>query len=541
MKKKCFALLLMLTLLCALAPMALASDVPAVPDHTGESVVITDVEGLQAMAADPAGCYELGADIDLKDVDWRPFGFTGKLDGKGHSIYNMKTIMAGTDSFTSVDGNCKEYETLGVGLFSTLRGAEIYDLNIVNGRVTVLADQNCFCALLSGFIENSAVENVKVSGTVELTSSGVMVGVGGICGFGQAGFRSCEADVTLVHIDRLRTMRCEQFTGGILATGYATCDDCSVKIAGYTSCHGYVHDGGMVGMHFRYFDPSNPNYLFHYSTGNRVEGFITFFEDNIDRRAYCEPYCGENLYGTMILQDNEEAFERREVRDFSTELVPHSCEEPSYSTAVTEPDCTHFGFTTYTCAQCGYAYTDDYTAPRHGESVWETTKEATLTESGERVCKCTACGTVLETEEIVPHVPGDWETVVEPGFQSPGKQVRRCTDCGAVLEEQELPPLIRTERIELSDWEIKLKSKGTADLSAQVFPQNADDLSCSWSSSDNSVVTVNSEGKLFARSGGDAIVTCTANDGGCEASCTVHVRYTFGQWLRSLLPFLRDK
>ena len=45
---RCFALLLMLTLLCTLAPAALASDVPAVPEHTGESVVITDMEGLQA-------------------------------------------------------------------------------------------------------------------------------------------------------------------------------------------------------------------------------------------------------------------------------------------------------------------------------------------------------------------------------------------------------------------------------------------------------------------------------------------------------------
>ena len=520
MKKKCVALLLALALLCGLAPAALASD--------ETPVVITDAAGLLSMAADPLGSYELGADIDLKDVDWRPFGFAGKLDGKGHSIYNLKTILAGAESFTSVDGNRKEYETLGVGLFSSLRGATVSNLNILNGRVTVLADQNCFCALLAGYIEDGIVENVSVSGTVELTSSAVMVGVGGLCGFGKGEFRFCEADVTLIHTDRLTAMRCEQFTGGVLATGYAACDHCRVKLRGYTSCHGYVHDGGLIGMHFRYFDYDA---IGHSSSGNRVEGFITFFEDNWDRRAYCDAYCGENLYGTLTLENNDNAFERREVYDYSTELVPHGCAEPAYSAAVTEPDCTHFGYTTYTCNQCGYQYTDDYTAPRHAEGVWEITKDATTEESGEKVCKCSVCGTVLETAEIAPHVAGEWEIITEPGFQSPGLQVRRCTDCGAVLEEQELAPLIRTERMELSEREIKLYYKGAANISAAVFPQNADDTGYSWSSSDNSVVTVNSEGKLFARSVGDATVYCTANDGGCGAECTVHVRYSLGQQL----------
>ncbi len=530
MKKRSFALLLVAALLCSLMPAALASDVPPViaPAPAADSVVITDVEGLMAMADNPGGSYVLGDNINMDGVEWKPFAFSGKLDGQGYSIYNLETIVAGAEKFTSVDGNRKEYETLGVGLFSTLKGAYVCNLGIVNGRVTVIADQNCFCALLSGCIEDSVVENVKVSGTVELTSSAIMVGVAGLCGFGKGEFRTCEADVTLVHTDRLTVMRCEQFTGGILATGFASLENCKVKIAGYTSCHGYVHDGGLIGMHFRYFDwDSTP----HACSNNRVEGFISFFEQNIDRRAYCDPFCGENLFGTLTLENNEQSFERQETMDYSTELVPHSCQDAACSSAVTEPDCTHFGYTTYTCDACGYSYTDDYTAPRHGEGVWEVTVEATTEEGGEKVCKCSLCGEVLETAQIAPHVPGEWEITVEPGYQTPGEQVRRCTDCGEVLEVEQIAPLIRSERIELSEREVKLKFKGTVNLTASLLPENADDTAMNWSSSDNSVVTVNSEGLVFARSIGDATISCTANDGGCEAECTVHVRYTFGQQL----------
>ena len=545
MRKRLFAWALVFALLWGAMPAALAADVPDAteaaeapetaetahdPRTEADPVMIYDVEGLRSMAINPDSYYALGANIDMKGVDWKPFSFRGVLDGRGYSIYNLTTILAGDDSYTAVDGNRKQYETLGVGLFSSLRGAAVRNLNLLNGRVTVTADQNCFCALLSGYIVDSVVENVQVSGSVVFTSYAIMVGVGGICGFGKGDFRNCSADVTLVHRDRLTNMRSEQFTGGILATGFGSFENCTVKIRGYTSCHGYVHDGGLIGMHFRYFDQEAG---IHAATGNHTEGFITFFEDNLDRRAYCEAYCGENLFGTLDLRydQNTHNFERREVSDYSTELLPHSCEAPEYTTAVTEPDCTHFGYTTYTCTACGYQYTDDYTRPEHAEGEWEVTKPATMEESGERVLKCSRCGEILETDELAPHVAGEWEVTVEPDYQTPGRQVRRCVDCGEILEEAELPALVRTERIDLSEREVKLKFKGTAELKATVFPENADDTDCTWSSSDSSVVTVNSEGTVFARSIGDAVIHCNATDGGAEAECIVHVRYTFGQQL----------
>lgn len=537
MKKRSFAFLLALCLLMSLLPAASAADeVPApeeaaAPAESAESIVITDAEGLRAISANPGGSYALGANINMEGVEWKPFAFSGQLDGRGYSIYNLTLTVAGDERFTAVDGNLKQYDTLGVGLFSSMKNAGVSNLGILNAEVKVISDQHCFAAILCGAMEDSTLEQVKVSGRVELTSYAQMVGVAGMCGFGSGAMTGCSADVTLVHIDNLTTARCEQFTGGLLATGYATFDNCFVKIAGYTSCHGYVHDGGMVGMHFRYFDASNPESVFHTSHNCRTEGFITFFEDNLDRRAYCKADCGENLYGTLNVVEFTDSFERREVSDYSVTLLPHSCEEPAYTSAVTEPGCEEFGYTTYTCTACGYSYTDDFTAPGHAEGEWKAVKEATQTEPGEKQYICTRCSAVLESAEIPPHVAGEWEVDVASDYQTPGREVRRCTDCGEVLEERELPPLVRTERIELSEREVKLRYKGTLSLSAEVSPSNADDQSVSWSSSNTDVASVGSSGLVLARSVGDTVITCTANDGGAEGSCTVHVRYTFPQQL----------
>lgn len=525
MMKRCIAFLLTLMLLVSVMPAALAGNEPL---SSGNAVEIRDVEGLRAISQNPGGAYALAADIDMDGVEWKPFAFSGKLDGRGHTIYNAKIIVCGDDSFTAIDGNRKEYRSVGVGLFSSLYNAEVKNLTILNGDVTVVADQDCFCALLAGYMENSLVENVKVSGRVTLTSYAVMVGVGGICGFGRGDFRSCEADVTLTHLDRLTYAHAEQFTGGLLATGYASAENCRVKIAGYTSCHGYVHDGGLIGMHFRYFDYDTG---IHECKDNYTEGFITFFEENYDRRAYCDPFIGENLFGTLVLSSNAQSFERREVYDYSAELVPHRCENPEYTAVVTEGSCSGFGYTTYRCSACGYSYTDHFTPPQHGETRWEYTKEPTMDESGERVRICTSCNAVLESETIPPHVPGEWEVVEKPGYQTPGRSVLHCADCDAILDENELPALVQTERIDLNAKEIKLRFKSAETLTAQVFPVNADDTSYVWSSSNSDVATVTGEGLLYGRSAGDCVISCSAADGGAVAECTVHVRYSFGQQL----------
>ena len=58
-----------------------------------------------------------------------------------------------------------------------------------------------------------------------------------------------------------------------------------------------------------------------------------------------------------------------------------------------------------------------------------------------------------------------------------------------------------------------------------VLPDNANDKTYTWSSSDNAIATVDQNGKITAKAKGDAVIKATANDGsGVFASCTVRVK-----------------
>ena len=519
MMRKWLCLLLVLALLPVWSLTALADTVDATE--------IRDAEGLRAMANDPTGSYVLAANIDMSGVDWMPMAFSGTLDGAGYCIYNLESRTVGAETAVTVDGNHKEYDTVFAGLFSVLKDATVKDLTLKNARIYADTDENCFAALLAGYVENAVIEDCSIDGTVELRSGGTMVGVGGIAGFGTADFKNCNVRSELIHVDEKLDGKCEQFAGGVLACGYCSINGCTVHIEGYVSCHGYVHDGGLVGMHHQHDDAGGSIVL--YSSANKVSGFITFFEDNADRRAYCDPYCGENLHWTMSLDGCEHSFESREVFEYTKDLYPHDCENTDYGTVVTAPTCTDWGFTTYACTDCGYSYQDDFTEPGHVPGEWEIITEATFETSGEEQCLCQLCGKVVETREIAPHVAGDWVVVQEPFYGQEGIRQQLCIDCGALLSEESIPALVQSTALILSEPELKLSYKGAAILRANIQPDNVTERSYSWQSSDESVVTVDAEGFVTAIAPGDAVITCTALDGGAVSECPVRVRYSFGQ------------
>jgi len=79
--------------------------------------------------------------------------------------------------------------------------------------------------------------------------------------------------------------------------------------------------------------------------------------------------------------------------------------------------------------------------------------------------------------------------------------------------------------IELSSNELTLEEPATSQLTYTVTPSNATNPNVTWSSSNESVATVNSTG-LVVTTGADGttMITCTATDGsGVSATCTVTV------------------
>ncbi len=78
--------------------------------------------------------------------------------------------------------------------------------------------------------------------------------------------------------------------------------------------------------------------------------------------------------------------------------------------------------------------------------------------------------------------------------------------------------------ISLNKTSLSLEDEAVYTLTANVNPSTANDRSVTWSSSDETVATVDQSGNVTALKKGTAVITVTANDGsGISKSCTVTV------------------
>lgn len=397
MKKRIILAVMLLALLAAM-PLTVSAEVVA-----PEPVEIYTVEDLQAIADDPAGSYILMADVDMADVSWKSVDFSGTFDGNGYAILNLTLSAPSAEKALTYDGNYKSYENVCVGLFGTLRDAKVTNLNLINVRGVVESDAPCLVGGIAGYADNSTISGCTITGCLELRAHHKMFGIGGVVGFGSGKVENCRVDMTLICVDTDAATRDEQFLGGVLAAGYMDILDCDVTIDGYVSERGYAHNGGIVGMCIR--NPAGDR-TDGRITGNTVTGKITFFEENYDRRAYCEPIVGEMMTAYCTVSDNTEQFQRDERFEYDTELRPEMCAEPIYMEATVDAGCDTYGYMHYTCTICGYMYTDHYTSFAHVPATWTVVEEPTTEKEGLSVGYC-ACGQeeFQQVEEMLPTEP----------------------------------------------------------------------------------------------------------------------------------------
>jgi hypothetical protein len=473
---------LFLILLLFLSNSVSADAAPAV-------TVITDAQGMLSIRDDPAGSYRLGADIDMTALDWQPLPFRGSFDGSGHTLYNLTVSSCGEEVRVTRDGNLKPYDTVFAGLFSTLEEAEVKNLTLRGERVAIETSEHCFAAAIAGYIDHSSVTGCTVEARISLISSGVMTGIGGVAGYGCGIVRDCVTDTELVFEDRNTAARCEQFMGGILACGLADTDRNDVTIRGFDSCRGYVHDGGLIGMYYH----CGMEFQGDSVCDNIITGFIRFFEDNPDRRAYCGPSFGEYLQMPSYFHGNTDRFERQETWEYDTILSPETCVSPEPERTVTPSGCSSWGFTEVRCARCGYSYVENWTPPAHS--------------------------------------PGSWKTLRSPDYEKAGREQLCCSKCKEVLEEREIPPLTASRTCTLDPESALLQVGGTLSLHAEVLPAEAPGKALTWSSSDPAVAAVDDSGTVTAKGKGQAVISAVTRDGFATASCTVTVRSSVLNWL----------
>ena len=482
--KKALSFIIVLLLLVSNCTVAFAA--PA-------ATAIRDAESLLAICKDPSGSYTIEADIDLGGIDWKPIPFSGRLDGKGHTLYNLTVTSCGDDVRTTKDGNLKAYDTVFAGLFSVLEGADVRNLRLKGERILIESSEHCYVGGITGYIDNSSISGCHVDARLCLINHGVMTGIGGIAGFGCGKVSSCVTDTELIFEDRNTESRCEQFMGGVLACGAADIDGNNVTVRGYDSCLGYVHDGGLAGLYYACGMQTDANSV----CDNVINGFISFFENNPDRRAYCGPAFGEHLQMPFYFHGNTDNFERRETWDYNFILSPEKCAVPDYEDNVILPGCDSWGYTARTCKGCGYSTVENYTPPRH--------------------------------------TPGEWEILKKPTYEKSGSERLRCTECGKEIDKRSIPALIASQNCSLNLHSALVYKDDSLELKAEVSPADATAGTVIWTSSDPSVVSVDENGIVRAVGKGHAVITAETEDGFASDSCEITVRNRLFRRMLSLL------
>lgn len=460
---------------------------------------IYDRAGLEAISNNPNGNYRLMADINMDSDDWYPIEFNGIFEGNDHVLYNLSVIECNANPSESVDGNHLYYDTYYAGLFSKTENAVIKNLHLAGALVNINTPENCFAALLVGHAVNTDIIGCSVNGRVNLYTTSKMFGTGGIAGFGYGNIKDCFTDVVLVCVDENVEDKCEQFLGAVMACGYPNIENCTITMEGYASIHGYVHNGGMVGMHHIHTATQNqPTYV----KNNAVDAEITFFEHNTNRRAYCKAYVGEKLNKFLTILDNTTVnYVKNELVDYDTVLLPGGCDQAcEYEAYVTENTCTEWGYTLWMCPDCRYSYVADYTSPHH--------------------------------------IQGDFVTAVQPTYDAVGMAEQRCTECSELLDTNEIAKLKYVDTITLSETKIEMEYKSTKTISAVISPEDPYNNAISWKSLDEDVAIIAATSGIINASGkGTTTIVCKSADGSAMATCEVEVKYSFKQWLIIIFLF----
>lgn len=129
----------------------------------------------------------------------------------------------------------------------------------------------------------------------------------------------------------------------------------------------------------------------------------------------------------------------------------------------------------------------------------------------------TACGVIAKIGEAIDangHTSGGWKVAVEPTLDKVGKEEERCSVCTALLDEKDIPKLIGIEKVEiLSDGYgldgIGIDNASNRQLAAKVYPENASNVTVSWSTNNGDIATVNNNGLVTAKGVGKTVINLT--------------------------------
>jgi endoglucanase len=116
----------------------------------------------------------------------------------------------------------------------------------------------------------------------------------------------------------------------------------------------------------------------------------------------------------------------------------------------------------------------------------------------------------------------DWSSQGVDGTLKQNSHIPLYVD-GILVYGQPPSEPVPVESISLSVSFAELEVGGTLTILATVLPEDATNKEVQWSSSDNSITTVNSDGLVTAISAGETTVTANSADGNASATCSITV------------------
>jgi hypothetical protein len=194
--------------------------------------------------------------------------------------------------------------------------------------------------------------------------------------------------------------------------------------------------------------------------------------------------------------------------DTQTEELPALGHD--YKPEVVEPTCTEQGYTKHICSRCDDSYTDNET-PALGHDYEAEVIAPTCTEQGYTKHTCSRCDESYTDNETpaLGHIWDDGVVTKEPTLNEKGEKTFICTVCGATkteamdqLVEQDVFFTVPSVSI------VYGKNFNTVINQAYNFSENGGALT--YTSSDETVATVDSQGKVTVLGAGKTTITVTA-------------------------------
>lgn len=574
--KKALAVVLCVTMMLTAAPLTTVISFGAGDDVAPEGYTpIYDIEDLYGVRSNLSGKYILMADIDMTEdtasggdwdtngYGWSPIGdssnpFSGIFDGNNHTIIGM-TIKK------------PHYSDSYAGLFGYVTGT-ILNLKISNASIKYTrsgyAGNRVYAGTLAAYIDGATIENISIIDTYvdgyETTDQFPDHFTGGMIGYANNSLiKNSYVSGTVRKNGSYNTTYYKNptyvYNGGIVAYSISSTIQNCYNLANILGR--YVYDGGIAAVSLygkieNCINIGSAYYDICYRDNNTVRDcYFGLSAAQLKSEAAFAKLDFENTWfidtATGVehpqLQSNPEVdaksitiktlpkqqFLHHDEFDCSGLTVNVEYENGTVSermlscSFVSNYDMSALGTQTVTVKYLSAETTYDIIVnERPVDSIELSEQDVTMDINTTKALTVSYAPTTATNQSVTWTTDDETvATVDENGVitaKGRGYAIITATTANGIRQSCYVEVLVPVNTIALSDSLVKLQPKETHKLTAIIDPENTTDT-LSWSSSDESVATVDESGLVTAIGAGNATIVATTSRSKF-ASCSVQVR-----------------